>query len=48
VLRLAARIKRQVGERFGVWLRPEPVFVGFDAEPDADFLTRNTDVDSTH
>jgi UDP-N-acetylmuramate dehydrogenase len=48
VLRLAARIKRQVGERFGVWLRPEPVFVGFDAEPDADFLTRDTDVDSTH
>ena len=48
VLRLAARIKRQVGERFGVWLRPEPVFVGLEAEPDADFLTRNIDVDSTH
>lgn len=38
VLRFAARIKRGVGERFGVSLRPEPVFVGFDADPDADFL----------
>jgi UDP-N-acetylmuramate dehydrogenase len=29
VLELAAQIKRQVGERFGIWLRPEPVFMGF-------------------
>jgi UDP-N-acetylmuramate dehydrogenase len=29
VLGLAARIKRQVADRFGIWLRPEPVFAGF-------------------
>ena len=38
VLELAVRIKRQVADRFGVWLRPEPVFVGFDADPDVEFL----------
>ena len=38
VLRLATRIKRGVVERFGVWLRPEPVFVGFDTDPDVDYL----------
>ena len=38
VLRLATRIKRQVGERFGVWLRPEPVFVGFAADRDVEYL----------
>ena len=38
VLRLAARIKRQVGERFGVSLSPEPVFVGFDRDPDVEYL----------
>ena len=30
VLRLATTIKRQVLDRFGVPLRTEPVFVGFD------------------
>lgn len=30
VLELAARIKRQVADRFGIRLRPEPVFAGFD------------------
>ena len=33
VLALAARIKRQVADRFGIWLRPEPVFVGFGDDP---------------
>lgn len=42
VLRLAARIKRQVVERVGVWLRPEPVFVGFDTDPDVEYLNRDT------
>ena len=40
VLRLAARIKRQVTERFGVSLQTEPVFVGLDDDPDADFLRK--------
>jgi UDP-N-acetylmuramate dehydrogenase len=39
VLRLACAVKRGVGDRFGVWLRPEPIFVGFHANPDVDFLT---------
>lgn len=38
VLRLAVRIKRRVADRFGVWLRPEPVFVGFDGDPDVEYL----------
>jgi UDP-N-acetylmuramate dehydrogenase len=38
VLRLAVRIKRAVVERFGVWLRPEPVFMGFGDDPDVDYL----------
>jgi UDP-N-acetylmuramate dehydrogenase len=42
VLRLAHAVKRAVGDRFGVWLRPEPIFVGFDADPDVAFLTRET------
>jgi UDP-N-acetylmuramate dehydrogenase len=29
VVGLAADVKRRVLERFGVWLQPEPVFVGF-------------------
>jgi UDP-N-acetylmuramate dehydrogenase len=39
VVRLAARIKRGVMDRFGVALRPEPVFVGFASNPDVDYLT---------
>jgi UDP-N-acetylmuramate dehydrogenase len=40
VLRLACRIKTSVGDRFGVSLRPEPVFVGFSPDdPDVAFLT---------
>jgi len=42
VLRLAGRIKRQVAERFDVWLRPEPVFVGFDRNPDVEYLISRT------
>jgi UDP-N-acetylmuramate dehydrogenase len=38
VLALAVRIKRQVADRFGVWLRPEPAFVGFGDDPDVAFL----------
>ena len=38
VIRLACRIKREVMDRFGVALRPEPVFVGFSNDPDVDFL----------
>jgi UDP-N-acetylmuramate dehydrogenase len=38
VLRLATRIKRAVADRFGVGLRPEPVFLGFSGDPDADYL----------
>jgi hypothetical protein len=29
VLRLARTVKQGVADRFGVWLRPEPIFVGF-------------------
>jgi len=32
VLRLATRIKRGVSDRFGVLLRPEPQFVGFEQD----------------
>lgn len=38
VLRFAARIKRGVIDRFGIRLRPEPMFVGFDDNHDRDFL----------
>lgn len=38
VVRLARRIKGAVLDRFGVALRPEPVFVGFDGDPDVEYL----------
>ncbi len=38
VLVFAGRIKHQVIDRFGVWLRPEPVFVGFHDDPGVEFL----------
>jgi UDP-N-acetylmuramate dehydrogenase len=38
VVTFAARIKRAVINRFGVSLRPEPVFVGFSTDPDVAFL----------
>jgi len=38
VVAMAARIKRAVIDRFGIALRPEPVFVGFTDDPDVAFL----------
>lgn len=40
IVRFASKVKRAVAERFGVWLRPEPVFVGFNADPDVANLKR--------
>ena len=37
---LEALIKRGVAERFGVWLRPEPVFVGFGEDGDVEYLQK--------
>ena len=37
VLALAGRIRRRVDEQFGVRLRPEPIFVGFDEDTLAEF-----------
>jgi UDP-N-acetylmuramate dehydrogenase len=42
VLGLAARIKRQVADRFGIALRAEPVFVGFANDPGAAYLSTGT------
>jgi UDP-N-acetylmuramate dehydrogenase len=41
VLVFAARIKRAVIDRFGVSLRPEPVFAGFAGDPEVDFLVNH-------
>jgi UDP-N-acetylmuramate dehydrogenase len=39
VLSLATRIKRRVVERFGIWLTPEPAFIGFvPDDPDVAYL----------
>jgi UDP-N-acetylmuramate dehydrogenase len=38
VLRFASRVKRGVLDRFGISLRPEPVFVGFGRDQELDFL----------
>jgi UDP-N-acetylmuramate dehydrogenase len=41
VIRFASRVARQVEARFGVRLRPEPVFLGFaggEVQPDVDYL----------
>ncbi len=43
VLDLASRIKRAVVDRFGVWLRPEPIFVGFGGDPGLSFLQKAAD-----
>lgn len=43
VLALAARIARQVHDRTGIHLRPEPVLVGFGDDPDAAYLQRTDD-----
>jgi len=41
VVRLAVTIKRRVHDRFGVSLRPEPTFVGFDDDADVEYLMRS-------
>jgi UDP-N-acetylmuramate dehydrogenase len=38
IVELAARIKRSVVERFDIWLRPEPMFVGFTESRDLEYL----------
>ncbi len=38
VVVLAGLIKRQVADRFGIWLRAEPAFVGFGDDPEVAFL----------
>lgn len=38
VLDFAVRIKRAVAKRFEIWLRPEPIFVGFQNDPAVDHL----------
>jgi len=40
IVRFATMVKRAVADRFGVWLRPEPVFVGFGADLDVAYLKR--------
>ena len=40
VLRFAVRVKRAVMDWCGVWLRPEPVFVGLDEDQDVEFLQK--------
>lgn len=40
VLALAAQIKRRVGEQFGIWLRPEPVFAGFHDDGEVEYLQK--------
>jgi UDP-N-acetylmuramate dehydrogenase len=42
VVEFARRIKRAVIDRFGVALRPEPVFQGFSNDPDVAFLMDHT------
>lgn len=43
VLLLAERIKRRVADRFGIWLRPEPAFVGFEGDAVVTFLEQAHD-----
>jgi UDP-N-acetylmuramate dehydrogenase len=40
IVALAAQIKRRVIDTFGVWLRPEPVFVGFGSDAEVEFLQK--------
>lgn len=39
VLHLATQIKRKVADQFGIFLVPEPVFVGFGEDDDVAYLT---------
>ena len=38
IVRFARRIKNAVLDRFGIVLRPEPMFVGFTDDPDVEYL----------
>jgi UDP-N-acetylmuramate dehydrogenase len=40
VLRFAVQVKRAVIDWCGVWLRPEPMFVGFEGNEDVGFLQK--------
>jgi UDP-N-acetylmuramate dehydrogenase len=40
VLRFAVQVKRTVLEWCGIWLRPEPVFVGLEGDEDVTFLQK--------
>ncbi len=40
VIRFAVQVKRAVLDWSGVWLRPEPVFVGLDGDVDVEFLKK--------
>jgi UDP-N-acetylmuramate dehydrogenase len=40
VLQFAAQVKRAVIDWCGIWLRPEPVFVGLDGDEDVEFLQK--------
>jgi UDP-N-acetylmuramate dehydrogenase len=40
IVNLAAAVKRGVLDRFGVSLRPEPIFVGWDDDPLVEFLQK--------
>lgn len=40
VVRFAARIKRRVADTCGVWLLPEPVFLGFGPDSDLEYLRK--------
>jgi UDP-N-acetylmuramate dehydrogenase len=40
VIRFAAKVKRAVVDWCGVWLRPEPVFVGLEGDEDVEFLQK--------
>jgi UDP-N-acetylmuramate dehydrogenase len=43
IVALGARIKREVADRFGVWLKAEPVFVGGEDNPDVAYLQKAQD-----
>jgi UDP-N-acetylmuramate dehydrogenase len=40
VVQFAVQVKRAVLDWCGVWLRPEPVFVGLDGDADVEFLKK--------
>ena len=40
VVALATQIKHAVAARFGIRLRPEPIFVGFEDDPEVEYLQR--------